>query len=285
MMQHTIAAVLLEIAYLAAGLLLCYFGKDLLEKGITGTFQGGGGIASTRFRVVTSSPGLVFMLAGLAVVGIAIRTQSLFEQRRAESAPETSGPSMKELAETVVSSRLAEPSADQTFALGQMQAARRLLESNDRSSAMVCLVQAVVVDPALLRTALQDAQISGLTNDATFQTIVRERFKLPLNLKTAAGKATLPILGALGMLANETGNAYDVTDALRQFPRTPELEPLGTTAERLRDLVARNPKALFLLLRNQDYAWVLRNELLVKGLRAEVEAQLADRPQQDTAQR
>jgi hypothetical protein len=77
---HTLAAIIFEIAHLATGVALCILGKSLLEKGIRADFLGEGEIASKKIRLLTSSPGIVFLLAGLVVVTSAVFTQSEFVQ-------------------------------------------------------------------------------------------------------------------------------------------------------------------------------------------------------------
>jgi len=83
---HTLASVTFEIAHLAAGIALCVLGKSLLEKGIRGDFTGEGEAAARKFRIVTTSPGLVFLVAGLVVIVATVFTQSEFVQTSSEQA-------------------------------------------------------------------------------------------------------------------------------------------------------------------------------------------------------
>lgn len=84
MLEHTIASIVLKLAYLASGLLLAYLGKDLLEKGVRGSFAGEGQVASTRLRLVTSSPGVVFLVAGLGIVLASVFTRAEYWERTDE---------------------------------------------------------------------------------------------------------------------------------------------------------------------------------------------------------
>lgn len=88
-MVHTISVVLLKLANLIAGILLCFLGKGLFERGIKTDFTGEGNVSTVRFRLVTSSPGAVFLLAGLAIVISSVVTQTQFvessEGRKVES--------------------------------------------------------------------------------------------------------------------------------------------------------------------------------------------------------
>ena len=276
-LQHNLAVVLLEIAYLAAGALLCYFGKDMLEKGIKGTFRSDGKAASATFRVVTSSPGLVFMLAGLIIIGLAIRTQAKFSQGVAgtpAAAQQGREPTLAELAGKaeltgqVVVSQFAEPTAEQRFALGQLDAARSHLGRSDEASALLALVNAVTVNPALLSSALHDPQVGKLTSDARFGAIVRERFKLPLTPGPPLQSRVHPVLGQLGLFASDRRDID--SEALRQFPTGPNHEPPEVTAQRLRTSLVKSPRALYVMLRKPDYNWVFDAAPLVEVLRSGV---------------
>src|SRR3989442_15885072 len=89
-MLHTIAAVILEVAHLATGVALCLLGKSLLEKGIRADFFGEGEVASKKIRLMTSSPGIIFLLAGLVVITATVFTQSEFTQSSVEPGPSSS---------------------------------------------------------------------------------------------------------------------------------------------------------------------------------------------------
>lgn len=131
---HTAAAMIFEIAHLATGIALCVLGKSLLEKGIRADFLGEGEIVSKKFRLVTASPGLVFLLAGLVVITAAVFTQSEFVQstmpartagvESAKAAPAAAAPA------TQTTSRLLEgsgtPRGDNATALDNVRIVRGL---------------------------------------------------------------------------------------------------------------------------------------------------------------
>jgi len=75
---HTVAVVLLKVADLFAGILLCFLGKSLFERGIKADFAGEGTVSTVRFKLVTSSPGAIFLVAGLAIVIMSVTTQAKF---------------------------------------------------------------------------------------------------------------------------------------------------------------------------------------------------------------
>jgi hypothetical protein len=260
-LQHTLAAVLVEVAYLGAGLVLCYFGKEMLEKGLTTGFRADGSVAGTRWRIATSSPGLVFMLAGLVIIGLAIRTQAQFEQDPGAA------PSLDALASGVVVSRFAQASPEQVFAREQMAAALRAAQNAERGPALLSLVNAIVVSPALLKPVLDHPDLRALTTDPAFAALVRARFALPLTHDSAAPAGTShPVVGALGLFAGTRSENEDVSALLGGLPRQAAREPVEATAERLRAALARNPRAVYQLLRSPEYVWVLRDERLVNEL-------------------
>ena len=260
-LQHTLAAVLVEVAYLAAGLVLCYFGKEMLEKGLTTGFRADGSVAGARWRIATSSPGLVFMLAGLVIIGLAIRTQAEFERGSGAAR------SLDALASEVVASRFVQASPEQAFAREQMAAALRAAQNAERGAALLSLVNAVVVSPALLKPVLDNHDLRALTTDPAFVALVRARFALPLTGDSAAPPSTShPLVGELGLLAERRPENEDVSALLGELPRQAAREPIAATAERLRAALARNPRAVYQLLRSPEYVWVLRDERLVNEL-------------------
>lgn len=81
MLIHTIAAVILKIAYLIVGCLLCFMGQRLLEKGVEGRTKLAGEVAGKKWVLLTSSPGIVFAVCGLGVIIYAIITPTVYEEK------------------------------------------------------------------------------------------------------------------------------------------------------------------------------------------------------------
>lgn len=81
MLIHTIAAVLLEISYLGVGLLLCFMGQRLLERGVESRTKVEAEIVGNKWMLLTSSPGIIFCVCGLGIIIYAIITQSVYEER------------------------------------------------------------------------------------------------------------------------------------------------------------------------------------------------------------
>jgi hypothetical protein len=288
MLNHTIAAVILKLAYLATGLILCFIGKGLLEKGITGGFKGEGETASYKFRIVTSSPGLVFLVSGLMIVVVAVIYQAKFteteeiasitrEREGSESIKEPAGgKSLKELSKkTAVTSMLAEPSPQNQFALGQYDAAVRYAKDNNVPTAVTFLVRAVVLQPQLLERALESPDLSQAVQNPVFVAIVRERFKLPLDV------APVPVLdqAILGQLriyivmsSQDRGKMEDVSSLLSKIPRQSKQEPPEATLKNMESLIARNPRALLSLLEDPQFRWILEDKVIVTSLRGKIGA-------------
>ena len=80
MTEELVFVVLLKLFQLSAGIILCFVGKSLLEKGVRADFFGEGEILSKKLRIITSSPGLVFLVAGLGIIIATIFTQAKIEQ-------------------------------------------------------------------------------------------------------------------------------------------------------------------------------------------------------------
>ena len=76
MIAELFAVIALKLAHLVAGVIICFLGKSLLIRGVRADFLGEGEIDSKKLRIVTSSPGLIFLIAGLVIVITTIVTQA-----------------------------------------------------------------------------------------------------------------------------------------------------------------------------------------------------------------
>ena len=79
MLSHILAAVFLEIAYLATGIFLCFMGMRLLEKGIESKTRFEGEAVGQKWVLFTTSPGVVFVVCGVGIIIYAIVTQSEYK--------------------------------------------------------------------------------------------------------------------------------------------------------------------------------------------------------------
>ena len=126
MLIHTIAAVILKIAYLIVGCLLCFMGQRLLEKGIEGRTKIEGDVAGKKWTLLTSSPGVVYAAFGLCIIVYAIITPTVYEETSSvvqqESKPANTPSSAQQNSQTETttatkSSRLAEQPMDESALL------------------------------------------------------------------------------------------------------------------------------------------------------------------------
>ncbi len=271
---HTIAAVVLKIAYLATGIILSLLGKSLIEKGVTATFSGEGALASTKIKILTSSPGLVFAISGLIVIGTGIVTPAVYR----ELPP---GTELEKLAENLVESRLARSPPGGRLALDLFEHAVHTAQQNHPRQALTYLVEAVVLQPQLLRRALKTPELQSAVRDPIFETIVRERFKLPLTVAQLASPVTpRPLLGYLRVYTATRlahGEEFEeVAPETAAFPATAGVELASATLARLESLLVRNPLVLIELLEDAQFRWILENEVLVGGLRAKVDEEMKE---------
>lgn len=61
-----------KLAVLAVGYLITKMGYDLLLKGVTGEFKFKGSISGAKADLVGASPGLLFLLLGVFLIGFAV---------------------------------------------------------------------------------------------------------------------------------------------------------------------------------------------------------------------
>ncbi len=275
MSLFVIGTVVLDIAAFATGLTLCLFGKVLLEKGISGGFQGEGNVASNQFKIVTSSPGLVFAVAGLVVIGIAItkenRLDSVIGTFGDSSA--TAGPSLDQLAQQV-SVRMLGSSSDLTFAQEKFEEAVSRAQIGDLDAARVLLSQAIVVQPELLRQALDSSDLEEIVVDGGFAEITRQRFAMiidhPADLRSSTPAMASELLSRLRVHAMRTMTAgpapNDVTTLVDEVPKRGGEESTEATLSTLTRIVEEDPEALVDLLEDPEYEWITNNQQIVGGL-------------------
>lgn len=110
MLTHTLAAVLLELAYLSAGILLCFMGLRLLEKGVESKMKLEGEIGGSKWALLTSSPGIVFALCGLGIILYAIVTATEYKETLKQSniTQQTAEQAQQQFTQTTIQSRLFE---------------------------------------------------------------------------------------------------------------------------------------------------------------------------------
>jgi hypothetical protein len=269
MLTHTVAAVILEIAYLVSGVILCYLGKGLLEKGITGGFHGEGEIVSNKFKLITSSPGIVYAVAGLVIVTVAVITPAEFADNAGTA---TDGrASLEELKGRVTYSRLGQSSPERVFAQQQLESAVAAAAAGSRDQALVAASTAVVVEPAQLLRVLEQSELRGVIDDTRFVTLVNARFALPNETSPTPAPIGTALLGDLRLYLNLRPELLRATKPAKRdepFPAATNAEARAITRDRLLRLLNDDPATLLDSLNDTQNQWVLREPELVEPLQA-----------------
>ncbi len=202
--EPTTAALIVKIAYLASGLVLCFLGKGMLEKGIVADFIGEGEVASRKLRIVTSSPGIVFLLAGLTALVIGIRHETSVvsehgEVRLGRATPDVSG----SIDPLILVNRVRElnrtsPREDVERAQGYYDQAGRCEQRDANAQCVELLLKATALDPNLFTAVIDSPLLGKRLQDPVFRTFAVAR--LQIYLRQEVSSATLS-KSASGMLA------------------------------------------------------------------------------------
>ena len=272
MSEFILAPVLLELAYLGCGLTLCFLGKGLLEKGISGQFQGSGAVASHRFRLVTSSPGLVFTVSGLVIIAVAIVSPARY---RISGATPPGGAPLSELAGRTIEGRFAQETRDASVAQLHYDMAIQAGGNGNHRVAATHLASAIVLQPTLLNRALGDPTLSAALADPALAGLIRSRFDLPLDVPTEPQSAP-----ALASYLKVYIVAKGISDAAAADPRTRDLASAlskdreGESAAALLGLLQSDPRGLLRIIEDPKNSWILTSERIVRALRDRIESEM-----------
>ncbi len=279
---HTFASVIMEIAYLATGIILCMIGKGLLEKGISGKFLAEGEVASKKFRLITSSPGLVFLVAGLVIVVSAIYRQADFKQlvtKRADAKAGIEEPGqnsaveddLESLVQVMTSYSLAAPSEEQQFANQNYALAIENAEAGNWNTATEFLVRAISFDPSGVERALQEQKLRKIVRGPLFVTLAHARLNLALRAQreqplSAEAMAILSKLDIFAMSVPQPADISKTNEIIAGIPTSARQESSHKTLRRMKALLKENPIALHSLLKDQQYRWILQDATLLAWL-------------------
>jgi len=279
---HTMATVIMEIAYLVTGIILCVIGKRLLEEGISGKFLAEGEVSSKKLRIITSSPGLVFLVAGLVIVSLAIYTKSEFKQlatKHGDTKAETKLPSqnrgaeidLNRLVEVMTSYSLAAPSEQSNIADKNFSLAIENAESANWNKASEYLVRAISFDPSKVERALKEQKLRKLVQDSFFVNFARSRLQLALRAQREQplSDQAMAILAKLDIFAGslpQPSNISRTKEIIASIPTSSGQETSQKTLGRMKALLKENPKALHSLLREQRYRWIFQDPTLLTWL-------------------
>ena len=247
--------IVLKMAYLATGLTLCLVGKRLIDRKRQTTFQGTGSVAkTTSFKLMTTSPGLVFLVAGFVVIAAAIfqktnisessRSGTQVVQPTVGPVAQKSGDTRPTPGPTTTLQPLVERVRSVSFIAGtqsqvdtHLERARVLAADGRVDDAAVHLSVAVVIEPATLKEIVNDPAYAPILQQPQFNAIVQARFQLPLStvdvpsgISAAAEEmiAQLRILARRSVNDNATSQARTVVTSLpARAGQEPERTPLG----------------------------------------------------------
>lgn len=272
----------MEVAYLATGIILCMIGKGLLEKGISGKFLAEGEIASRKFRMITSSPGLVFLVAGLVIVVSAIYRQTDFTQlitKRGDAKVGTEELAqnsaveidLDSLVQMMTSYSLVAPSEERQLASQNYALAIESAEAGNWNTATEYLVRAMSFDPSMIERTLQEQKLRKIVQDPLVVSLARARLELALRAQRdqpLSGEA-MAILVKLDIYAGSLPQPSDVSktnEIIADIPTSARQESSQKTLGRIKALLKENPRALHSLLRDQHYRWIFQDATLMTWL-------------------
>jgi len=274
-MSELMLLVLLKVAYLATGLTLCVVGKKLIEKKLETKFEGEGSVAKTSFKLITTSPGLVFLIAGLVVIGAAIFQQSQIMEAYSKAELQT----LVEKARTI---RFAAESETSRRVEADMKRAQVLAAEGKVDEAAVHLSVAVIIQPDILGVIASDPAYASVLQQRQFNTIVQARFELPLHTISVPTAALSPIaqevLRQLRTLAKrqelQDAQALEARTIAHSIPSTRGVEPKENIVRRLVELVDKSPHVLLEQLSSTEKRWILDDPELVSALEADLDRRI-----------
>lgn len=289
-MLELMLLVLLKVAYLATGLTLCIIGKNLIEKKLETKFEGEGSVAKTSFKIITTSPGLVFLVAGLVVIGVAIfqqfeikeayqKAMSTEKDRKDTEFKITGANNYQTLVEKSRTIRFAQDRDRTQFVKAELKRAKELSGVGKVNQAAVHLSIAVVVQPDVVVTIVSDPAYASVLKQPQFNTIAHARFELPLHTASLPTTSLSPmaeeVVARLQTLATrqklQDEKALEARAIARLIPTTRGTEPKEKTVSRLVELLNKSPHVLLEHLRDTEGRWILEDSEILSALEADID--------------
>ncbi|MBC8376633.1 MAG: hypothetical protein H8E26_11365 [FCB group bacterium] len=284
-MSDLMLLVLLKVAYLACGLTLCIIGKNLIKKKFETKFEGEGLIAKTSFKIATTSPGLVFLVAGLIVIGVAIFQQSEISEAYHEATSKNKEWKTQELKTTMTDDydvlvekirtiRFAQEADRTQFINTELKQAKDLANAGKVNEAAVHLSIAVVFQPAALANIVSDSAYFSVIKLPQFNTITTARFELPLHTTRLPVNSLSPIaevvVTGLQTLASrqklKDEQALEAWTIANLIPITRDIESTKMTVNRLVELLDKSPHVLLEHLSDVNGRWILEDQNILSEL-------------------
>ncbi|HZR69749.1 MAG TPA: hypothetical protein VFB01_11920 [Burkholderiales bacterium] len=292
-MSDVTLLVLLKAAYLFTGLVLCLVGKSLIEKKLQSRFQGEGSISKSSIKVVTTSPGMVFLVAGFIVIGTAIvqKTEISESYREESSGAQSAGRAKDDRPRTETLRLMAQKARTISFAQqGESSPSVRDMLSRGRSfaregrlqNAAVQLSMAVVVEPASLTEILDDPALAAAVQQPEFDAIVRARFALPLHpavlppgtMSAAAEEVLARLRSVAGRVPRQAAAEREARELARRIPAAAGTEPKRDTIARLISMLEKAPHVLLEKIDSPEQRWMLSDPEIVEALETSVDRRI-----------
>lgn len=280
--------VLLKIAYLVSGLILCLVGKGLIEKKLRANFEGEGSIGESSFKVVSTSPGLIFLTAGFLAIAAAIFQEFKIVDSDIETMVETGTDSMNEgekittLVKSIREIRFAdadhtEPSLDAAIDLASAYAAAGNIEES-----AVYVAIAIVTSPATLARFYEDKIFEPVLNNPQLQRIIQSRFALPMSMPEIPGnqlstlaEQNLAMLQSLARLEAPTDDQISLAwNKSESIPNNPGQQSEVQIFALLEQLLALSSNVLHTELVKPGRRWILHNEQLMLRLEIAIDTKM-----------
>lgn len=282
--------ILLKIAYVAVGLVLCLLGKSLIEKKLEVNFRGEGSVGESTFKVVTTSPGLIFLIAGLFAIGAAIFQEFEIVDSSRESADKQAADNSSSALQT---SHLLERTRQIRFAGGDqslvsvdeaIDLASQYAGEGDIERASIYAAIAIVASPASLVRFHQDPAFESVINNPQLVRIIQARFELPLGQPAEPENQLSPLaeqnLGRLQSLARLGSPGKDKNDdAVRvseSIPASEGRQPVAQTFEQLQQVLDLSPAVLLEELRKPQKQWILHSGELMSMLEMAIDSKMSN---------
>jgi hypothetical protein len=264
----TAAAVLVKLAYLATGLVVCFLGKGMLEKGVSADFLGEGQIASRKLRIVTSSPGILFLLAGLAILLVAINHQTAVTADgdvKLARAPVAASADVGRLMTQARAVNRATMPEDAGRAKAYLEEAIRCVPRGAHMECLDILVKAVALDPSLTENIQQSPLFDRFARDPAYQAFAAARLRIFLRTDRAAAPLSDDARGLLARIealaSRPAGRAAGAPDAVKSADALLRAgRPDASLLASLELLLERDPAALHSLLSNGGNSWALESD-------------------------
>lgn len=269
--------VLLKIAYLATGLILFVIGKNMIEKKLETKFEGEGSFNKSSFKIATTSPGLVFLVAGLIIIGVAISQE--FEISEVEIKETNNYQTLVEKTRTI---HFAEENDTTQLVKAELKQAKELASAGKINDAAVHLAIAVVVQPDVIAIVVPDPEYASILKQPQFNTIAHARFKLPIHNvimpETSYSALAEEIVERVKTLAArqnlDDGQTNDAEEIARLIPNKGDGEPKSVTIGKLIELLDKSPHILLRQLLDNEKSWILEDSEILTALEVAIDRKI-----------